>query len=206
MPGATSGCAGPIDVTYAIEYGRLARRPRLRELSPVVFASAHGGDAVARAILDRLADELATMAGAIIRRLHLTRRDPDVVLAGGVFRAQGRGLRGADRGRRPRRSPRGATVRRLDAPPVLGAALLGLDRLPGRSASERAAAERRLRADVATAEPAGSLTRPRPRRTSGAGRRDACPWQRSGPARHPCRMQPPAAPAPTACGRRTAAP
>ena len=91
------------------------------------------------------------MAGAIIRRLHLTRRDPVVVLAGGVFRARDAAFEARIAAGVHAVAP-AATVRRLDAPPVLGAALLGLDRLPGRSASERAAAERRLRADVATAE------------------------------------------------------
>ena len=42
------GMTRPLDVTNAIEYGRMAEA-RLRELSPVVFAAAIGGDAVARA-------------------------------------------------------------------------------------------------------------------------------------------------------------
>jgi N-acetylglucosamine kinase-like BadF-type ATPase len=139
----------PIDVTWAIEYGRLPQTA-LYGLSPTVFAGAHDGDAVAQGILDRLADELATMAGAIIRRLHLTRRDPVVVLAGGVFRARDASFEARIAAGVHGVAP-GATIRRLDAPPVLGAALLGLDRLPGRSSTERAAAERRLRFDVAAA-------------------------------------------------------
>ncbi len=149
MP-AFFGMRRPIDVTYAIEYGRLPETA-LYGLSPTVFSTAHEGDAVAQAILDRLADELATMAGAIIRRLHLTRRDPVVVLAGGVFRARDEAFEARIAAGVHAVAP-AATVRRLDAPPVLGAALLGLDRLPGRPASERAAAERRLRADVAATE------------------------------------------------------
>lgn len=140
----------PIDVTYAIEYGRLPETA-LYGLSPTVFSTAHEGDAVAQGILDRLADELSTMAGAMIRRLHLTRRDPVVVLAGGVFRARDASFEARIAAGVHAVAP-AAAVRRLDAPPVLGAALLGLDRLSDRSASERAAAERRLRADVATAE------------------------------------------------------
>ncbi len=143
------GMRRPIDVTWAIEYGRLPQTA-LYGLSPTVFAGAHDGDAVAQGILDRLADELATMAGAIIRRLHLTRRDPVVVLAGGVFRARDASFEARIAAGVHAVAP-GATIRRLDAPPVLGAALLGLDRLPGRSSSVRAAMERRLRADVAAA-------------------------------------------------------
>jgi len=60
-------------------------RARVRSFSPVVFRAAMDGDEVARSIIDRQADELAAMAGAIARRLRLTRTDPDVVLAGAVF-------------------------------------------------------------------------------------------------------------------------
>ena len=59
---------------------------RASELAPIVFRAAHDGDAVARSIIDRLADELVAMAGALIRRLRMGRLDPKVVLAGGVFR------------------------------------------------------------------------------------------------------------------------
>ena len=87
------------------------------------------------------------MALAIIRRLHLARRDVDVVLAGGVFRSndpvfEARIADGihAVAGR--------ARVHRLDAPPVLGAALLGFDRLAGLSTAARAAATARARATL----------------------------------------------------------
>ncbi len=140
------GLARPLDVTNAIEFGRLDD-DRLRELSPVVFEAARGGDAVARSILDRMADEIATMALAIIRRLHLTRRDVDVVLAGGVFRAQDPLFEARIASRIHDEAPR-ADVHRLDAPPVLGAALRGFDHLPGLSATERAAAVAMARATL----------------------------------------------------------
>jgi len=68
--------------------------------------------------------------------------DPDVVLAGGIFRAEdpafydriGSGIAAV--------AP-AAEVRRLSAPPVVGAALLGLDRLIG--APTPADVESRLR-------------------------------------------------------------
>jgi N-acetylglucosamine kinase-like BadF-type ATPase len=99
---------------------------RLAELAPLVFWAAGQGDDVARSILDRLADELALMAGALMRRLRMTRLDPEVVLAGGVFRTRDEpffarlehGIRSTAAAARPIR---------LEAPPVLGAALLGLD-------------------------------------------------------------------------------
>ena len=42
---------------------------RLEELAPLVFEVASEGDVVARAIVDRLADELGAMAIAIARQL-----------------------------------------------------------------------------------------------------------------------------------------
>ncbi|HYN47501.1 MAG TPA: hypothetical protein VER83_01470 [Candidatus Nanopelagicales bacterium] len=62
------------------------------------------------------------------RRLHLLRRRPSVVLAGGIFRADDASFH--DRiGDGVARIAPGARIVRLDAPPVLGAALLALDRL-----------------------------------------------------------------------------
>jgi hypothetical protein len=84
------------------------------------------------------------MAAAIGRRLRLVRREVEVVLVGGVFRTTDRGFheRLADG---IRRSLPLASIERLAAPPVLGAALLGLDDLgvhPG------GVAERRLRGEL----------------------------------------------------------
>jgi N-acetylglucosamine kinase-like BadF-type ATPase len=123
------GLASPGALVRALYEERIPAA-RLGELSPVVFAAAADGDAVARSIVDRLADELAVMAVALIRRLRLARLDPDVVLAGGVFRTDepvfharlGSGIHAV--------AP-AARVARLDAPPVLGAAVLGLERLGG---------------------------------------------------------------------------
>jgi N-acetylglucosamine kinase-like BadF-type ATPase len=133
------GLRRPIDVTTALYHHRLSER-RLRELSPVVFGAAAEGDAAARSILDRLGDELAVMAIAIIRRLHLTRRDVDVVLAGGLFEARDDVLVARIAGAVQAVAP-AASVRPLARPPVLGALLLALD-----AAGGSADAERRLRA------------------------------------------------------------
>jgi N-acetylglucosamine kinase-like BadF-type ATPase len=140
------GLSRPLDVTNAIEFGRLDD-DRLRELSPVVFAAARDGDAVARSIIDRMADEVAAMGLAIVRRLRLARLDVDVVLAGGVFRAQDPVFEARIASRIHDEASR-ATVHRLDAPPVLGAALRGFDHLPGLTASERLAAVATARATL----------------------------------------------------------
>lgn len=137
------GLRSPAALTKAL-YEQRIEEARLLELAPIVFDAATSGDAVARSIVDRLADELVAMAGALIRRLHMTRLDPAVVLAGGVFRATDpafyerleAGVRAV--------APRARTVR-LTAPPMLGSALIGLDRL-ARSGQTPPAAEARLRA------------------------------------------------------------
>jgi N-acetylglucosamine kinase-like BadF-type ATPase len=120
-------------VTSAMYTGRIAEA-RIGELSPVVFRAAERGDVEARKVVDRLADEIVTMAAAMIRRLHLTRLDPDVVLAGGVFRTRDAGFRERIAAGVAAIAPR-ARVVGLHAPPVAGAALIGLDRLAGSTAS-----------------------------------------------------------------------
>lgn len=147
------GYRRPIDLTRAIELGSVPQA-RLRELSPTVFRAAGEGDAVARSIVDRLADELVAMAGAIIRRLNLTRRDPDVVMAGGVFNARDDEFETRIEAGVHAVAP-SAVLRRSGAPPVLGAALLGLDRLDWLEPLGRRAAEDRLRAELRGWDPAG---------------------------------------------------
>ena len=119
------GLARPLSVTYRLYGGEIAD-DRLPELAPLAFAAAADGDAVARGIVDRLADELAAMATVALRRLRLVRRDVDVVLAGGVFRTDEPGFYRRLSERIGRVAPR-ARLARLAAAPVLGAALIGLD-------------------------------------------------------------------------------
>jgi hypothetical protein len=70
-----------------------------------------------------------------------------VVLAGGVFAARDERFESRIRDGIRALAP-GAAVRRSEALPVLGAALLGLDRLLGLGVAERRAAELRLRATL----------------------------------------------------------
>ena len=125
------GLKSPAAVTSAM-YRGLIPEERIAELSPVVFATAESGDEVARAVIDRLADEIVVMAGAMIRRLHLARLGPDVVLGGGVFRTREPLFHQRIRAGVERIAPAARLVR-LTAPPVAGAALLGLDQLAGRA-------------------------------------------------------------------------
>jgi N-acetylglucosamine kinase-like BadF-type ATPase len=153
------GLHRPIDLTRAIEAGTVGHA-RLAELSPVVFAASSAGDPVARSIIGRQADELVAMARAIIGRLHLRRADPDVVLAGGVFAARDEAFEALIRDGIGRFAPR-AIVRRSDALPVLGAALLGLDRLVGAGTARHAIAVARARTELgAWRPPSGAENRP----------------------------------------------
>lgn len=121
------GFRRPIDVTRALYAGRLPER-RLDDLAPAVFETAMVGDVVARSIVDRLADEIVTMAAAAIRRLGLVRSDPDVVLGGGVFRTTDAAFYERIDAGLGAVAPRACAVR-LTAAPVLGSALLALDRV-----------------------------------------------------------------------------
>lgn len=133
----------PSAVTRAFYDNRIAGA-RVGELSPVVFRAAGEGDAVARSIVDRLADELATMAIALARRTSMTRRPAEIVLAGGVFSTTDEpffarieaGIRSV---------VRDARLVRLDVPPMTGAALHGLDLVNEGNPAKRAAARTRLR-------------------------------------------------------------
>ena len=117
-------------MTRAFYFGRIEER-RISSLAPLVFDEAAAGDAVARGIIDRLADELSSMAASLIRRLHMTRLDVEVVLAGGVFRNDEPGFYGRlDDG--VRKAAARAQIIKLDAPPVAGALLLGMDELARR--------------------------------------------------------------------------
>ncbi len=117
----------PSAVTEAIYLGRIPE-VRLMELPPLVFAASRDGDAVAESIVDRLADEVVAMAGAAIRRLGMRRLDVEVVLGGGMFRSDDERLLGRVREGLEAVAPRTRVVN-LGAPPVLGAALIGMGRL-----------------------------------------------------------------------------
>ncbi|HEY6875114.1 MAG TPA: BadF/BadG/BcrA/BcrD ATPase family protein [Candidatus Dormibacteraeota bacterium] len=141
------GMARPAKVMEAIYVGALPGQ-RLGELAPVVFKAARGGDEVSRALIDELADEVVANAHAAIKRLGIAARTFEVVLGGGVFRSRDRRLLSRIERGIGAVAPR-AEIRRLDAPPVLGAALLGLDQLRANKAAHerlrKQLTERRLR-------------------------------------------------------------
>jgi len=128
------------EVAVAFHLDKLGENDLLR-LPAVVFATAQAGDAAALGLIERQAQEIVAMAVTAINRLDLaeTPQTP-VVLGGGVLEARNRLLTDAITRRLADRAPT-AVVRIVDAPPVTGAALLGLDHL-----AAGPAAETRLRA------------------------------------------------------------
>ncbi|MFF0381687.1 N-acetylglucosamine kinase [Streptomyces sp. NPDC004286] len=123
----------------SLHLGHLAR-DRRHELTPVLFATAADGDPVARSLVDRLAEEVTLMATVALTRLDLLTEPTPVLLGGSVLAAGHPQLDDGIRTRLTARAPL-AKPRSVTAPPVLGAALLGLDRLgspPGAQARARA--------------------------------------------------------------------
>ena len=126
------GVRRPLDVTAGLYAHRIAEG-RITQLARVAVEAARDGDPVALGLLDDLAAECAAFATAAIRRLHLTRRAVPVVLAGGVARGAG-ALLADPVAARVREVATAAEIVVLHAPPVVGAALLALDRaMPGAS-------------------------------------------------------------------------
>jgi N-acetylglucosamine kinase-like BadF-type ATPase len=120
------GYETPLALARAIERGRIADE-RLAELAPVVFAHALD-DPVARGIVDRLAAEVVALARAALVRLELQAQPVEVLLGGGLLQAGNkRLLDGIVAGLRE--LGEGVVVRVNSSPPIVGAALLGLDAL-----------------------------------------------------------------------------
>ncbi|WP_327091969.1 ATPase [Nonomuraea sp. NBC_01738] len=127
------------DFTLGVHAGRFAPE-RLHELAPGLLAAAASGDAVAVALAERQAREIAVLAEVCLRRLGLLETPTEVVLGGGVLRARDPLLTRLLDAEFAARAPRAKQVV-ADVPPIVGAALLGLDR-----AGASPAAADRLRA------------------------------------------------------------
>ncbi|MBC2901015.1 BadF/BadG/BcrA/BcrD ATPase family protein [Streptomyces cupreus] len=113
---------------------------RRHELTPVLFTTATEGDPVARSLVDRLAEEVVAMATVALTRLDLLTEETPVILGGSVLAAHHPQLDDAIRNLLTSRAPK-AVPRVVTAPPVVGAVLLGLDRV-----GAKVGAERRVRA------------------------------------------------------------
>jgi N-acetylglucosamine kinase-like BadF-type ATPase len=101
---------------------------RCMELTPVLFDVAESGDEVAASVVHRQAEEVVALAATAIRRLDVVDSPIDVVLGGGVLTAGHRLLMDEIRRLLADAAPL-AVVRVVEAPPIVGAALLALDRV-----------------------------------------------------------------------------
>ncbi|MEV5613597.1 BadF/BadG/BcrA/BcrD ATPase family protein [Streptomyces sp. NPDC052225] len=99
---------------------------RRHECTPVLFATAADGDPVARALVDRMADEVVAMSTVALRRLDLLAEEVPVLLGGSVLAARHAQLESRIVELLAARAPK-AVVRVVAERPVLGAVLLGLD-------------------------------------------------------------------------------
>ena len=129
----------PLAVAHAIHLGRIPQR-RVLELAPVVLRAA-AGDGVAASIRDRLVDEIVALARATVTRLGLQSAPVEVVVGGGLMRGADSELLGRIESGLRRVGP-AIVLRRTTAPPIVGAALLGLDAVgAGPEAQARVRAE-----------------------------------------------------------------
>ena len=129
------GLETPMQLAEAVHAGRIEQR-RVIELAPVVFAEAER-DPEAAAIVDRLAEEVVTMIRVILERLELTQEPVPVALGGGLMQSGDERLIGAVKAGLARVAP-AVSVHVTSSPPIVGAALLGLDELDaGAGAQER---------------------------------------------------------------------
>lgn len=101
---------------------------RRHEATPVLFEVAAGGDAVAAALVERMAGEVVAMSTVALERLDLMAEKVPVLLGGGVLAAEHPQLNDRIAQLLAERAPL-ALPQVVTARPVLGSALLGLDRL-----------------------------------------------------------------------------
>jgi N-acetylglucosamine kinase-like BadF-type ATPase len=134
------------EITIGIHQGKIGD-DELTGLAPLLLRAADEGDPVARAVVNRLAGEISVMAITAMRRLDITGLATPVILGGGVITARNPLLMDGITRQLTEAAPR-AQVRVIDVPPVVGAALLGLDQ-----AGASPAAEARLRAAYGVARP-----------------------------------------------------
>jgi N-acetylglucosamine kinase-like BadF-type ATPase len=120
------GLDTPTQLAEAFHHGQIRER-RIIELAPTVVAEA-AHDETAANIVARLAEEVVTMIRVALERLGLTDAPVEVVLGGGLMQSGDQRLISAVASGLHDVAP-AAIVKATSAPPVVGAALLGLDEL-----------------------------------------------------------------------------
>ncbi len=121
------GLATMHELIAAVHLGSLSESECM-QLTPLLFEVAAGGDDVASALVGRQAEEVVALAVAAMRRLGVLDEPIPVVLGGGVLTAGHQQLMDQINRLLSEAAPL-AEPRVARTPPVVGAALLGLDRL-----------------------------------------------------------------------------
>jgi N-acetylglucosamine kinase-like BadF-type ATPase len=133
------GMSTPYEVARAFHFKEISLEA-LAQLTPVVYEQAEV-DAAARAILERVADEVAALARAALTRLELRDAGAEVVLGGGLMRAAPPWM--IERiSERLSETSASATLVVAQEGPIVGATILGLDAIAaGTDAITRARTE-----------------------------------------------------------------
>ncbi|UCH33941.1 MAG: kinase [Armatimonadota bacterium] len=113
-------------LTRQLNHGQIPSAA-LGRLTLLVFEAAATGDTVARGIAERVAEETALAALAMLRRVGLEGSECDVVLGGGVYKAGGAMLLDLAT-KKIRAQVPGADVIVPSMEPVIGAAILALEK------------------------------------------------------------------------------
>jgi N-acetylglucosamine kinase-like BadF-type ATPase len=121
------GLSSMAELIEAVHLGALPE-DRCMELTPLLFSLAEAGDEVAARVVRRQAEEVVSLAATAIRRLDALAAPIDVVLGGGVLTAGHRLLMDEITRLLAVEAPL-AVARAVEAPPIVGAALLALDRI-----------------------------------------------------------------------------
>ncbi|MGW5264235.1 N-acetylglucosamine kinase [Microbispora sp. NPDC004025] len=124
---ACFGAATVEEVVVGLHFGDLPA-DGLHALVPPLLAAAADGDAIAGSLVERQAEEIALLGVVAMRRLGLLAAPCEVVLGGGVLTARHPLLTSLVERRYAERAPLARLVV-TGVPPIVGAALLGLDRL-----------------------------------------------------------------------------
>jgi len=103
--------------------------------APLVFAEAAAGDPVAQEIIEWAGRELGSLACGVIRRLDLENETFDLVLAGSLY--NGSPVLARELGRTVHAVAPDARLVRLDASPVIGGVLLGMEAADHNAANVR---------------------------------------------------------------------
>ncbi len=121
------GLASMAELIAAVHLGALTEEQSMA-MTPLLFDVAAAGDPVAVDVVRRQAGEVVALAGTAIRRLGVLDEPIDVLLGGGVLTA-GHALLTDEITRLLASAAPLAVARVVEAPPIVGAALLGLDRI-----------------------------------------------------------------------------